>query len=157
MPMPTMSPGPTVSGLNFSMDSSTRTGSPTSSAGVDCAITKSHRGVIKLYPAVDMDGLIRTTFAILPPFAAPHGNTDIALPGLPSSSPIPNPHQSPCPQVSHRELRALPRRLRHGFRRQISAADGAFHGGGPSGTRPIAGQEDARPARRRWRTVGVRA
>ena len=32
-----------------------------------------------------------------------------------------------------------------GFGGEVSAADGAFHGGGPAGGGPIAGEENARP------------
>src|ERR1019366_7511739 len=47
------------------MASSTRTGSPTRSLGVASAITKSHRGVMALYPIVVTEGFTKITLGIL--------------------------------------------------------------------------------------------
>src|SRR5713226_8757197 len=67
--MPTMSPGFTIAGSNGAMASSTITGSPTTSLGVACAITKSQRGVMTLYPRVDIEGFSSMTFGNCAPFA----------------------------------------------------------------------------------------
>jgi hypothetical protein len=44
-----------------------------------------------------------------------------------------------------------------GFGGEVSAADGAFHGGGPSGGGPVAGNENARPRGRGLGAMGVDA
>src|SRR3989442_8288475 len=64
IPIPTISPGWTVPGLNLSRASSTTVGSPTRSRGVAWAITKSHLGVIMLYPLVEFAGFTSMTRAI---------------------------------------------------------------------------------------------
>src|ERR1700722_4371581 len=41
------------------------------------------------------------------------------------------------------------------FSSEVSAADGAFHGGGPAGGGPVSGEKNARPGGGRDGTVGV--
>jgi hypothetical protein len=55
------------------------------------------------------------------------------------------PHQASVWQIGDYESLLFSESSCNRFRGQVAAADGAFHGGGPAGGSPVAGEEDAGP------------
>src|SRR5579864_6984338 len=75
--------------------------------------------------------------------------------GHPGGSRLSKPHQAFGRKIGHEKLFCIATNLRDGLGCEISAAHGAFHGGGPAGRSPVAGKENAWPRALRAWTVAV--